>query len=184
MTFSRALMDTYEDGLINCWFDHDKPTYQADANKRVTSTTAWTIPRFAGSMCGAAYIATTGRCYDGHDGLDTPPDLKNVPPIPLSMLRRRAGPFGSALAQHATRSKPSLIDQFATTMPLSMGHLNSVTCGSARTSTWPATGHYGNTATSTGVHLHFVVYFNRNSRDPWITDSTPALREELVDPLG
>jgi len=185
MTFSRALMDTHEGGLINSWFDHDKPTYQADANERVTLYNGLDYSKVRGNHVWGGLYCYDGRCYDGHDGLDiVRPDPESTPDPPVyaaaagRVARVCVGSTCGALGNQVWINHGN---NYATVY----GHLKSVDVQLGHeVSSGQQLGIMGTTGNSTGVHLHFGVYFNRNLRDPWITDKIPALPEEVVDPLA
>jgi len=185
--FSDVALGNYRNlgGWVNSWFDHDTPDYKNDQKLR-----SWNGTSLEDKGCTLGF-----NCYDGHNGIDfqrqshKDENGKTVydddifaaaPGIVVDLceytdlkpckdsetgLNKRGEAYGKwILIRHG---QPGNYGNYATFY----GHLDSinVTVGQEITDIKNTPiGRMGTTGTgSTGVHLHFGVYYDANGNEKW-----------------
>ncbi|MGQ9526121.1 MAG: peptidoglycan DD-metalloendopeptidase family protein, partial [Armatimonadota bacterium] len=182
--FDKLIKDTDEGGLISSWFDHQSPEYTP--NFSITLYTGRTYSKNpSGPVVYDNLYCYDRRCYDGHNGIDIVSPSRKETSVPVlaaadgTVVRicnadPGCGPFGKQVwIDHG--------NNYATLY----AHLNrvDVTVGQA-VSAGQSIGIMGRTGNSTDIHLHFGLYFNYNLRDPWISPTSEAHPNEVVDVFG
>lgn len=161
-------------GRVNSWFDHNLPNGSSNN----------TLDRWNGQYSGNASVnvntceITLLSCYDGHNAIDfrrhepDEPVLAAAPGIVLDTVESNSGYGNRVWIDHE--------NGYATLY----AHLKSVSSdieeGTTRVVSGQQIGIMGNTGVSvgsTGIHLHFGVYYDQNGDGKWKED-------EVVDPFG
>jgi murein DD-endopeptidase MepM/ murein hydrolase activator NlpD len=159
-------------GLVNSWFDHN-PTAQ--------TVTTWTGNTYTGYAATSPYTCNRVSCYDGHNGID----FRNTENNELVYAAANGTIFGvvnncqnsiDGCTGYGNRVWIDHHNGYATLY----GHLSlvSVTDGTDITDRLAQPlGVMGSTGNSTGIHLHFGLYYDKNDDGKWS-------ESEAVDPYG
>jgi Tol biopolymer transport system component len=161
-----------QNGLSNIWsyFDHEYPIYEAEPN-----TARGTIVKYTGEkLIELAKCITNKSCYSGHDGYDFSYGINSSTPV-----------LAAGSGEISASDTDTCIGNY---VKINHGRFQTVYEHLQNDSFWKRTGRVnvgdrigtaGNTGScSTGVHIHFGVYYDQNS------DSIFKYPDELVDPYG
>ena len=166
-------------GRINSWFDHTNPRYQTDRGLRLYDPAINVSVKQGnvdGRPCYSSSMIAPRYCYEGHDGIDFKPSVKDANDTVLAAATGTvvtitknccAGLGNNVILYH--------IEGYFTRY----GHLKDVGVSMGQTvNSGDAIGTMGTTGNSTGVHLHFSVYQDVNGNEAF--DDA----DKVVDPFG
>lgn len=198
LTDEQFLRNWNNEGHINSWFDHSMPNYSTSDQKIVTydgtehSGTAY-------KYISGLYGCYDDHCYNGHDALDLIYDdgesvvnkrhiQAAASGVVLEVCRRDV----NACSQSTYLGRYVIISHLNNSYATLYAHLSSIESwveeGEEITvgDNWaPVIGTMGGSGGSPlnehmyGDHLHFQVFFNKESKNPWTPES-----DEVVDPFG
>jgi murein DD-endopeptidase MepM/ murein hydrolase activator NlpD len=155
-------------GRVNSWFDH---------NTTGQIITTWAGNTYTGAAATSPYTCNRESCYDGHNGID----FRNTQNNELIYAATNGTVFGvvnncSGCTGYGNRVWIDHHNGYATLY----GHLNTVSVTNGTEITDRVAQHLGvmgSTGNSTGVHLHFGLYYDQNGDGLWS-------ESEAVDPYG
>lgn len=162
-------------GRVNSWFDHQFPTYNSTPNNLFPGLLRWDGRLFPEpTKIGEGW-------YDGHNGIDFKikfPGEKTYPSALGEVFgtvnncalgdKSCGGGFGNQVWIDHKNGYATLYAHLENT---------NVTNGQQITNLDIPLGTIGSTGNSTGTHLHFGVYFDKNQDGRWVPN-------EVVDPYG
>jgi len=161
---------------VNSWFDHQSPDYGHDYQiRKWEGGTPLSYP--PGPSDDPDHFCTLQtNCYGGHNGIDFSkrnPDLNVDEPV----LAAYSGVVASTLITNTSYGNRVWINHqngYATLY----GHLKSISVTvNSPINAGQHLGIMGTTGRSTGIHLHFGLYYDKDGNGQWTED-------EVVDPYG
>lgn len=174
-TFARVVQGNVgrNGGRVNSWVDHNTPDYHLNQRVDLWNGSIYSTNIITG--LNAINCSTGLSCYDGHSGVDfqkrilDEPILAAAPGIVITTTTGSSGYGNRVWVDHE--------NGYATLY----AHLKSISVSPNETvvSGQPV-GIMGNTGVSvgsTGIHLHFGVYYDLNGDGHWTEN-------EVVDPFG
>lgn len=182
--FAQSALGNYGNnpGRVNSWLDHTSPDYSENMTVTVWSGKVYTDTIIANLN---SMNCNTGRnCYNGHNGIDFQHNIN----VPKETIYAAAPGIVTGTVTTCAEGNKSCGNYYGNQVWVDhgggyatlYGHLQavSVTVGTQITNIISRPlGIMGNTGNSTGIHLHFGFYSNRNSDGHWTQD-------EVVDPYG
>jgi Tol biopolymer transport system component len=186
-------------GRINSWFDHNKPIYSRDLNRKILLFDGTEYGGSAYKYINGIYGCYQNICYDGHDAIDflfrqeeSISNGRHIVPAASGTMLEVCRRDGNSCSQDVLLGRYVIISHLNNTYATLYAHLRSIESWVVegyeitRGDDWaPVIGIMGGSGGEPlrenfyGEHLHFQVFFNKEMKESWIPNGN-----EVVDPFG